>query len=124
MFVSQSCFYRQTFAPTRRGYGLASRGIVAQILFFSKHVIQNWTKHWEEYDSDDPEDLFLRVFRALNDIDDYDNINDEDYKGNKLSHNVLVRLEYFEELVKIWSNDDLCSSVLLFVLRCIVSRQR
>jgi len=98
--------------------------IVAHILFFSKHVIQNWTQHGQENDSDDPKDFFLCVFRALNDIDDYDNINDEDYKGNKLSHNLLVRIEYFEELVKIWSNDDLCSSVLLFVLRCIVSRQR
>ena len=94
------------------------------ILFFSNHVIQNRTKHWKEYNSDDPEDFLLHVFRTLNDIDDYDNINDEDYKGNKLSHNLLVRLEYFEELVKIWSNDDLCSSVLLFVLRGIVAGKR
>ena len=93
-------------------------------LFFSNHVIQNWTEHWQEYDSDDPEDFLLRVFGTLNDIHDHDNVNNEDYKVKKLSHNTLVRLKYFEELVKIWSNDDLCSSILLFVLRGIVCCQR
>ena len=58
-----------------------------QILFFSNYIIQNRTEQWQEYDSNDPEDFLLRVFGTLNDIDDHNNINDKNYKGNQFSHN-------------------------------------